>query len=136
MKQFFIFLKNLAGVILLILIVFFLTKTLNYFTPLLIDKGWLTYILVGLLYGTVTTLLILFQTLLFVPILHLITSKFAKVLCAIITIIGLILTIYTPWQFANVIGFSFIVIVWAVTLTIFIIGLFLVLLFAIFSSNE
>lgn len=130
------FLKNLVGIILLIILVYFLGQILNYLSPLLIDKGWSAYFLVVFLESIVMTGLVLLQTILFMPFLYLITSKVAKISCSIITIIGLIISLITPWQFANAIGFSFIVIVWVFTLTIFICALYFSLFFAILSSKN
>jgi hypothetical protein len=136
MKVFISFFKNLLGIIIFLVIIFLVSQLLDYLSPKLITLGWAAYIGIGIFQGIVIGILQMFLLSIFFPLLYLITSKSAKLICAIIGILGFIYSVITPWQYANVIGFRFIVIIWCVTLTIFIGTLFFSFLLAVLSSPE
>jgi hypothetical protein len=115
---------NFIGVVLFLVLTFFLSLFLDYLSPKLITLGWISYLVLVFLESVVLTIINLFSVAILYPFAYLITSNVAKIICAVIGIIGFIYSVSTPWQYANIIGYRFIVIIWCFTLTIFIAGLF------------
>ena len=110
MKKVVIFFMNIFGIILFGIVVVILSQLFDYFAPKLIELGWPAYFLSvilgeGLIVGTITLLQVVIGS----PFYFLITAKFAKIICIIFSVFGFLYSITTPWQFANAIGFSFIV---------------------------
>ena len=131
MKKVVIFFMNIFGIILFGIVVVILSQLFDYFAPKLIELGWPAYFLSvilgeGLIVGTITLLLLVVGA----PFYFLITAKFAKIICIIFSVFGFLYSITTPWQFANAIGFSFIVFIWCFTLTIMIFSAFFGLVLA------
>ena len=125
MKKVVRFIMNVFGIILFGIVVLILCQLFDYVAPKLIDLGWLAYFLSvilgeGLIVGTITLLQVVIGS----PFYFLITARFAKIICIIFSVFGFLYSITTPWQFANAIGFSFIVFIWCFTLTIMIFSAF------------
>lgn len=134
MKQIALFFKNIFGVILFFVIIFSLSQLLDYLSPKLITLGWISYIVVGIFQSIIVMLLQLSLLSILFPLFYLISSKIAKLVCAIIGVTGFIYSVITPWQYANAYGYSLIVVIWCITLTIFIFGLFYSFVTVLFSK--
>jgi hypothetical protein len=137
MKKIIIFIFNLLGIILFGIVVVVLSQLFDYVAPKLIDLGWPAYFLSvilgeGLILGTMTLLQVVIGS----PFYFLVTARFAKIICIIFSVFGFLYSITTPWQFANAIGFSFIVFIWCFTLTIMIFSAFYGLILATLFSKK
>jgi hypothetical protein len=137
MKKIIKFIFNLLGIFLFGIVVVVLSQLFDYVAPKLIDLGWPAYFLSviigeGLIIGTLTLL----QLVIGAPFYYLISAKFAKIICIIFSVLGFLYSISTPWQFANAIGFSFIVFIWCFTLTIMIFSAFFGLVLATLFSKK
>lgn len=129
-----LFLKNLVGVLLFFAVILFLSQLLNYLSPELITLGWIAYIGVAIFQSIIIGILQLVLFSIFYPLFKLLSLKSAKLICAAIGIFGFIYSVLTPWEFANIVGYNFITIVWCITLTIFISALFYGFISVIFIS--
>lgn len=127
---------NILGIIFFLALIFFLSLFFDYLSPKLITLGWTAYLGLVLVGSVVSTILTLIGYAILFPLIYLITTKTAKILCVILTIIGFIYSVSTSWQYANIIGYSFIVIIWCITLTFFIVGLYYLILMGVFISPE
>jgi hypothetical protein len=136
MKKVRSFFNNLFGIVIFFAFIVIISLIFDYLSPKLITLGWTAYIVVGILESIVIGSLQIGLMLIFVPLFYLVTSKSAKILCTLIAAIGFFYSVITPWQYANIIGFRFIVIIWCVTLTIFISVLFISFVWAILFSSE
>ena len=137
MKKVFRFFMNIFGIILFGIVVVVLSQLFDYVAPKLIELGWPAYFLSailgeGIIVGTITLLQVVIGS----PFYYLITAKFAKIICIIFSVFGFLYSITTPWQFANAIGFSFIVFIWCFTLTIMIFSAFYGLVLATLLSKN
>jgi hypothetical protein len=138
MKEVVSFIMNILGIILFGIVVVVLTQLFDYFAPKLIELGWPAYFISVILgEGLIIGLITLLQVVIGSPFYFLITAKFAKIICIIFSVFGFLYSISTPWQFANAIGFSFIVFIWCFTLTIMIFSAFFgLVLAALYSKNK
>ncbi len=130
------FLLNIIGIILFGIVIVLLCELFDFLAPKLIDEGWKSYLLIGFTMGIVMTLIAILQTLIFFPFYYTITSFFSKITCTILATCGFLYSIITPWQFSNAIGFNLIVIVWFLTLTVFIFTTFLFLSISLYIKKE
>ena len=136
MKKVVRFFMNVFGIILFGIVVLALSQLFDFLSPKLIDLGWSAYFLIVLLEGIVFSLLMLFQIIVFMPFYYLITTGFAKIICSVFVIIGFIYSVITPWQFSNALGFSFIVLIWDITLTFFIFVIYYSLFYFLLISKD
>lgn len=131
------FLMNFFGIILFGIVVVIFSQLFDFVAPKLIELGWPAYFLSVILgEGLIVGILTLLQLVIGAPFYFLITGKFAKILCVIVSVLGFVYSITTPWQFANAIGFSFIVFIWCFTLTLMIFSAFLGLVLATLYSRK
>lgn len=130
------FFKNLLGVIFFLAVTIFVSLMMDYLSPKLIILGWKSYFGIAFIASVVQVVIQMFFMSVFFPIVYLINSKSSKIICILIAIFGFIYSVTTPWQYANVIGYRFIVIVWCISLTIFISGLFFGFLFMVLAPSE
>jgi hypothetical protein len=131
-----LFLKNLLGVFLFFVVILFFSQLLNYLSPELITLGWMAYIGVAIFQSIIIGILQLVLLSIFYPLYKLISSRRAKLICAIIGVIGFIYSVKTPWQFANVTGYNFITLIWCITLTLFTSALFYGFILVIYKSQD
>lgn len=136
MNQIYSFFKNTFGILLFLILTILLSQFLDYLSPKLIVLGWVAYFFVVFLEGIVLTLINLSLLGISYPFTKLVSSTVAKVLCVIIALCGFIYSVTTPWQFANLTGYSFIAIIWCFTLTLFIGVIFLLLTIAVLHSPQ
>lgn len=136
MRKIYVFFKNSFGVLFFSIITLLLCRVFDQIVPLLIELGWASYLLVVFIESIIIGVLTLFSTILFIPFRYLITSKQTKICCLLISLVGLVYSLIIPWRFSFVYGFSFIVIVWDITLSVFIVGVFYILQYLILISGK
>lgn len=134
MNQIYSFFRNTIGIFLFLILTIALSRFLDYLSPKLIVLGWVAYFFIALIQSVVLTIINVSMVAISYPFIRLISSSVAKVVCIIIAICGFIYSVTTPWQFANLTGFSFIAIIWCLTLTLFIGGIFVMLTVGVLQS--